>query len=515
MAAHIGAKVTGDLQSAAALLERARQSSQTPAAALYAAAAGALVLLNGDGDVGAAHRLLVAAIRDNAGPYDAHDGALIAALDVLIEVCAVVGRVEKWDPFHNALGRLKPRTPFGLRLLSNAFADPVRADPAALDELSRAIASLDAEMDTTRISQISAAAVYVDGLAGCRNALWRIVDNGRAGQAVAKSIFAMARLAHDDVLMGQWSQASRLCDEALALCRTHGYRMHEFPFRHHSGMVAALRGDFAKARRSTDAILGWAIPRGAHGALPAAHQVQILSALGQGNFEAAYQNAIAVSPAGTFASHAPTALSVCMDLVEAAIRTNRTAEAKAHVDAMRDHDISRLSSRTALLAGGASAIAAPDNLAAELFQHALATPGADRWVFDLARVHLAYGERLRRTHGSTVRARTQLTSALEHFQRLGAKPWVARASSELRASGAARARSTDRSAGLTTQEHEIALLAAAGLTNKQIASKLFLSHRTVGAHLYRVYPKLGVTSRAALRDALAAIPVARAGERRN
>ena len=58
---------------------------------------------------------------------------------------------------------------------------------------------------------------------------------------------------------------------------------------------------------------------------------------------------------------------------------------------------------------------------------------------------------------------------------------------------------------LTSQEHEIARLAATGMTNKQIAERLFLSDRTVSAHLYRVFPKLGITSRAALRDALVAL----------
>lgn len=57
---------------------------------------------------------------------------------------------------------------------------------------------------------------------------------------------------------------------------------------------------------------------------------------------------------------------------------------------------------------------------------------------------------------------------------------------------------------LTPREYEIAELAARGLTNKQIAEKFFISHRTVGAHLYQIYPKLGITSRGALRDALSA-----------
>jgi DNA-binding NarL/FixJ family response regulator len=52
---------------------------------------------------------------------------------------------------------------------------------------------------------------------------------------------------------------------------------------------------------------------------------------------------------------------------------------------------------------------------------------------------------------------------------------------------------------------EIALLAASGLRNKQIGERLFLSHRTVGAHLYQIFPKLGITSRAALGSALASL----------
>jgi DNA-binding NarL/FixJ family response regulator len=72
------------------------------------------------------------------------------------------------------------------------------------------------------------------------------------------------------------------------------------------------------------------------------------------------------------------------------------------------------------------------------------------------------------------------------------------------ASGRTRQQHDHASAGvLTPEEHEIALMAAAGMSNKQIGERLFSSHRTVGTHLYRVFLKLGITSRAALRDALA------------
>ena len=93
--------------------------------------------------------------------------------------------------------------------------------------------------------------------------------------------------------------------------------------------------------------------------------------------------------------------------------------------------------------------------------------------------------------------------APEIFYQLGAAPWAARASSELRATGQPVARDQGPDpVTLTPQQREIATLAAAGLTNKQIGERLYLSHRTVATHLYQIFPKLGVTSRAGLRDAL-------------
>jgi len=162
------------------------------------------------------------------------------------------------------------------------------------------------------------------------------------------------------------------------------------------------------------------------------------------------------------------------------------------------------SPRLGLLLAGASAIVAPEGADLDQYEQALATPGAEDWPFDYARIQLLYGERLRRVR-AIAEARTPLSAALATFERLGAKPWATRARSELRATGQTRHRSAlggAATAPLTAQEREIASLAAQGLSNKQIGERLFLSPRTVGSHLYRIFPKLGITSRAALRDAL-------------
>ena len=98
-----------------------------------------------------------------------------------------------------------------------------------------------------------------------------------------------------------------------------------------------------------------------------------------------------------------------------------------------------------------------------------------------------------------------LRAARDTFDALGSIPWDEQARRELRASGErSRRRSREARDQLTAQELQIAELAAAGLTNREIGQRLFLSHRTISTHLYRVFPKLGITSRVELSAALAA-----------
>ena len=121
---------------------------------------------------------------------------------------------------------------------------------------------------------------------------------------------------------------------------------------------------------------------------------------------------------------------------------------------------------------------------------------------ELARSRLLYGEWLRR-EGRRVDAREQLRVARETLMAIGADGFADRARHELLATGEkVRKRRDDTRDELTPQEAQIARLARDGRTNPQIGAELFLSPRTVEWHLKKVFTKLGISSRRALRDAL-------------
>jgi DNA-binding CsgD family transcriptional regulator len=146
-------------------------------------------------------------------------------------------------------------------------------------------------------------------------------------------------------------------------------------------------------------------------------------------------------------------------------------------------------------------ILANDNDAERLYLDALASElGA--WPFLRARLQLGYGAWLRRRR-RIAESRAPLRAARDTFDALGTPRWAERARQELRASGErSRRRVPDTRDELTPQELQIARLAAAGLSNRDIGQQLYLSPRTVASHLYRVFPKLGVTSRSQLASAL-------------
>jgi DNA-binding CsgD family transcriptional regulator len=494
--------VTGDLSDVPALMDAARRADPQYGGSLAGAVAGAYHLLNGDGDVETAHQLLVGAIDALPDPADAQNKTLIEALFTLLMVSFFAGRPELWPAFHTCVGRLQPRPPRLLAVLARTFTDPAHLARPALPDLEAAIHGLQLETSPARIVRTAMAASYLDRIGGLADPLWRAVRHGREGGAVTSAIEALFLLGNDAYFTGRWDELTPAVDEGLALCDEHGYRLLRWPGLYLRALVTSARGGQSTSKSIADEMSRWAAPRQIGAVLAYADHVRTHAALARGDFDTAYRHATRISPAGRLAAHAPTALWVIMELVETAARSGRPAQAAAHVAAVHDARVAELSPRLALAVAGATAMAAPEHRYRACFEDALATPHAERWPFDISRIRLAYGERLRRTR-SPATAREHLTAALEGFEQLRAQPWITRARHELRATGAHRlspaAAHLDE---LTVQQREIAELAAAGLTNKEISARLFLSARTVGNHLYQIFPKLGVTSRAALRDAL-------------
>ena len=214
---------------------------------------------------------------------------------------------------------------------------------------------------------------------------------------------------------------------------------------------------------------------------------------------------LSISPPGELAPHAPHVLWLLIDLVEAAIRANhrrRRGARRGSEAGARGGDLAAPGSSGAsgqgdgrIRRGAASAALSECSVARTSAGGRLTMLGSSSSTARYLRRARATGE-----------ARVHLGRALEGFRVLGAQPWAEKAAGELRAAGAATGRPpADVAVSLTPQQLEIAQLAAQGLTNKQIGERLFLSHRTVATHLYQLYPKLGITSRAALSDALATI----------
>jgi ATP/maltotriose-dependent transcriptional regulator MalT len=225
-----------------------------------------------------------------------------------------------------------------------------------------------------------------------------------------------------------------------------------------------------------------------------------VAALAKADYEAAYAQLARVFDPSDTAFHFTRCWAIG-EIAEAALHTGRADSIRGLLDDM--DEIARQSPLPWLLAGlsYAKALLANGSEAESLFRAALAQD-LTNWPFFRGRIHLEFGAWLRRRQ-RTAEARISLRAARDTLDAFGAGPWADRARSELRAAGeSSRMRSSSIPEQLTSQELQIAHLASKGLSNREIGQQLFLSHRTVGSHLYRIFPKLGITSRAQLASLL-------------
>ena len=257
--------------------------------------------------------------------------------------------------------------------------------------------------------------------------------------------------------------------------------------------LAAWQGREDEARRLIEATLSEGI------GLSVTHWASALLSNGLGRYEDALA---AAREAAKCQPELSTPNWGSIELVEAAARSGATELATDALERLSettrasgtDWALGVEARSRALLSDGAAAD--------ELYREAIERLGRTRLRPELARAHLLYGEWQRR-EGRRIDAREQLRTAYGMLAAIGMEAFAERARRELLATGEKVRRRMDETRDqLTPQEEQIARLARDGLSNSEIGARLFISPRTAEWHLYKVFAKLGISSRRALRDAL-------------
>ncbi|MFF0479217.1 AAA family ATPase [Streptomyces sp. NPDC004284] len=419
------------------------------------------------------------------------------------------------DPFYRSelrrIGDLIPPQPDRVdRLWVEAVADPFTDREVALQRLHDVTGSSweGPLADPTTLGELivlGATAWLLDETDLSIRLLGRAMDHFRPAATAGTNCTVTQALALALFDSGAWTAAGSAAEAAFGLAAEAGAENVAVGAPILQATLRAVRGDHTGAReRAAEAVRG--IELGKSRSLYVRHcQALGMAALAEGDHKAAYEHLRRVftqdSPPAPVHHHA--SLHYLADLAAAAVRAGRTDDARAVLRAAEDILEAPRSVRLDAIVHRATALLSPPDDAEPHFLAALADPAGAQWPFEHALAQLDFAEWLRRRRRAA-EARPLLTAALEVFERLDARPWTERATAELRAAGVAVADSTapEAVAGLTPQELQIAQLAAEGLTNRDIGARLYLSPRTIGFHLHKIFPKLGITGRAQLRDAL-------------
>ncbi len=262
--------------------------------------------------------------------------------------------------------------------------------------------------------------------------------------------------------------------------------------------LAALRGREAQFSELSRTTIGEAEARGKGAALSTARHLSGALYNGLGRYEAALA---AVLPAEQFHTEG-SAIRALTELIEAAVRCGQPERARRAFELVQQTTSAAGTDWALGTEARLRALLSDGDDADELYKEAIKRLARTRIRVDLARAHLLYGEWLRRKRRN-LDAREQLRIALEMFTSMGTEAFAARAERELLATGEhVLKRSVEAREELSAQEAQVAGLARDGLSNREIAARLFISPHTVHYHLRKVFAKLNITSRNQLRRVL-------------
>jgi DNA-binding CsgD family transcriptional regulator len=464
----------------------------------YIAATRAFWLTTQEVDMHSAFLVITRALQ---GTRNITDPWVLELFDLLVLLCLRSGRVDYWSHLNRLLAELGATAPQALLMTRDALGDPARTAHGFAQRLA-AFRSEVLEMEPWQLMWMAACSAYVDDLPAWRGEIRRVIQDEELGGSLAAFLTALVLTSLDGLTAGDWSAAQMHGERGLVVAERLGFAANVGDFRSVLATLAARQGDYSGASSHIAAIQEWALPRGFHDHRAWALFAQAQIEMAQQNYDDAYGLLIEISPAGSLDAYQPVALMAFLDTVAAAWKSGRHDEARQHVRAGHAARLGSISPRLAFHLASSDAIVSDDLTKRALFESALDHGGIPQWPFDEARIRLHFGAWLR-AEGNAAAARPHLRSASRIFDRLGAYPWRERAEEELvkAADPGARVLSGVFSL-LTPQETRIAILASEGRSNNDIAERLFLSPRTVASHLYKIFPKVGVTSRAGLHQKL-------------
>ncbi|WP_150254236.1 helix-turn-helix transcriptional regulator [Nocardiopsis deserti] len=383
-----------------------------------------------------------------------------------------------------------------LRVWVRAVSDPFDDRAGLLSLLPRLVS--EAQRHPDRLTALAVMAWLLDETPQAVRAFDEAFDHWKSQGPLPEGLGGAAAWSY--VEQGRWGQAREVCARTAAIGSAAGLDHAVACAAAVEATVLAYQGDTTAARARVGDVFALIDPLESRSVSVYARRALGAAAVAEGAYEDAYDQLRMVFTADGAPVHYHASYPALADLAAAAARSGRRAEASAIVErsarALADGASPRL---RALISRARALLAGPEGAEAH-FRAALADPRLEHWPFERAQTLLDLAEWLRRRRRVT-EARGPLTEALRTFRRLGARPWIERARAESRAAGLDVTDTTpDALSRLSPQQQQIIRLAARGLTNREISEKLFLSPRTVGSHLYRSFPKLGVTARSQLRD---------------